>query len=825
MPYAKLVSDHRLTLSFLFWPFVNNNSNVHFFLLLFRASAELDDTNMEVEQTFHCKKVKRAQESKGLSISVATAPSQSTIVVSPKPKSTTQMSPSSVLMRPPTYHNHMQSRATDLSVNSSDTGDIDSNAGSSNNISNDHSANGSNKRGTTGTPARTKKLRFLKHASVAGMNETKVDDITTDIIIPRERVISICNLDKDALDDYLNEGDNSQEQEAELLQYFQPNETEKPTNAEATTVTSSTTTTTTTTTSAPVSSATLSTTTSVVASSEQSILSPSGPYPLLENYQLYQQTGQVVQTHLPDGISAMQPRQRKQDQISELRQYLQQNLHQPHASDTLTGVSDVPAFSNEVHPIPTSSASSNLMPNVIRSPPQQTIGHIGSISVTSTSNSTSKRKLNENVQQVPQPQQPTPPQLLRSVSASATVGIAQLQSPNSRRKNFSFVPISPGPQSPRPFVHHTTSNVISSGSNLIIASHTSNAPVTSNTQPHSPFVSPRVTPAIRKPINKDLMSCLTSLQSDPMIGSYKTAFSKPNSVRSDISASAPVSPSITPHHFNFQTSIMYGTGISTSNQSQQQTNSHQHQATCAVSGMCPILESRSQSVPLHCQSPAFNNNTDTNTAYSSTCNSIAQTPVPSEFADFSDENILNILAESSAEQNIKLEVNDIPDLIEADLGASMLNVRNHLNLSRSVPSTPLPIRHYGSHTLSTLNTSNVGHLTLVGTVGNSKADYDISKSVPTTPGRNCTPFRYSPEHHRDFLINGNTIETINKGNHFFPTSQPQAQPSSSQQLQQQNSHTTVSSSSSLPPNEMDDLSNYSDVNDPIIDGSDLLHNL
>lgn len=764
---------------------------------------------MEVEQTFHCKKVKRAQESKGLSISVSTAPPQSSVVVPPKPRSATQMSPSSALMRPPTYHNHMQSRATDLSVNSADTTDIDSSTGTSGG-----GEQTSNKRGTTGTPARTKKLRFLKHASVAGMNETKVDDITTDIIIPRERVISICNLDKDALDDYLNEGDNSQEQEAELLQYFQPNESEKPSAADTTAVVSSTT-------SAPVtvSSAIVSTATSVASADAMSV--PSGPYPVLENYQLYQQPGQVVQTHLAGAIPTMQPRPRKQDQISELRQYLQQNLHPPQSNDSMAGVGDVPSFSNEGHAISSSSAS-NLHPSVITPSQQQAIGHMGNVSATSTNNVASKRKLNECVQS--QGQQPTPPQLMRSVSASASVGIAPLQSPNSRRKNFSFVPISPGPQSPRSFVHHSANSVISGGNNLAVVS---NAPVSANIQPHSPFVSPRVTPAIRKPINKDLMSCLNSLQSDPLIGSYKTAFSKPNSARSDISASAPVSPSITPHHFNFQSSIMYGTGITSSNQTQMQQNPHQHQATCAVSGMCPILESRSQSVPLHCQSPAFNNTTDTNTAYSSACNSIAQTPVPSEFADFSDENLLNSLfiAESSNEQNIKLEANDIPDLIETSLDTSMLNARTHMNMSRSVPSTPLPIRGYTSHhTLPPLNTSTGGSMTMVGG-GNSKGDFDISKSVPTTPGRNCTPFRYSPEHHRDFLINGNTIETINKGNQFFPTSQPQAQPNTSQQLQQQNSHSTVSSSTSIPPNEMDDLSNYSDVNDPIIDGSDLLHNL
>lgn len=39
---------------------------------------------------------------------------------------------------------------------------------------------------------RSKKFRFLKNiASLSALNETKVDDITTDIIIPRERVIRL----------------------------------------------------------------------------------------------------------------------------------------------------------------------------------------------------------------------------------------------------------------------------------------------------------------------------------------------------------------------------------------------------------------------------------------------------------------------------------------------------------------------------------------------------------------------------------------------------------------------------------------------------------
>lgn len=56
-------------------------------------------------------------------------------------------------------------------------------------------------------------------------------------ILNRERVISICNIGKHDLDDYLNEG-NSQEHEEELLQYFhhqRANQSDAPENASSTT--------------------------------------------------------------------------------------------------------------------------------------------------------------------------------------------------------------------------------------------------------------------------------------------------------------------------------------------------------------------------------------------------------------------------------------------------------------------------------------------------------------------------------------------------------------------------------------------------------------
>lgn len=336
-------------------------------------------------------------------------------------------------------------------------------------------------------------------------------------------------------------------------------------------------------------------------------------------------------------------------------------------------------------------------------------------------------------------------------------------------------------------------------------------------------MSPRRSPAVRKLVNKDLSNCLKSLQ-DPSITTFDATF------KNEISASAPASPSITPHHFQFNTTIMnpYNATANTtptSSNQPQQPHQHQHQASCSISGMCPVLE-RSQSVPLHCQSPAFNAPVS-NTAYNSVCNSVAQTPVPSEFADFSEDNFLDMLTESSNDHQIKVEANDMPTQLPSDC------IRSHI--SRSVPSTPLPI-HGFSH-LNPLH--NFGNVSSTGpTLSSSllmssltKHAIDNSKSVPTTPiamiGNNATPFRYSPDHHRDFLINGNTIDAAKGSNQFYSS-----QPNTSSSTQSQTSaaqHPSVSSTQSqvlltTSTQPIEDLPNYT-VNDPIIEDSQLMNNL
>ncbi|XP_055302540.1 uncharacterized protein LOC129568541 isoform X2 [Sitodiplosis mosellana] len=757
---------------------------------------EIDDAS-DIEHTVYCKKVRRAQEEKGLSVSL-TSPKMSQ--QSPEMKTST-LSPASLLMRPP-----LCEAPTDLSVNSNEMANVN-NSDIRNDSPNSNMLQIPNKRTTANTMGRLKKLRFIKHASVAGMNETKVDDIATDIIIPRERVVSICNMDKDALDDYLNEScGDSQEQEAELLQYFQTTsgQYKNTQNTSTDTVASSHT-------------ATITTNSNTIPITNA--------YPLLENYQLHQNAPNESGVLVADNPQMTSPLTsssnqvpRKQDQINELRQYLQQNLHHPPViqSSTLKNAEERSVtsssqlnFSNEFHvdwkdpETAMHSASSSL--TALSLPYQQAsqdhLTEDTSTNVT-TINATDKKHLSIAATHAP---------IMRSVRASSAIIQSQAQqSPNSRSKTFNFVPISPGPQSPRVIPHHLPQQ-----SNI----HT----ISRNT-----FLSPRRSPAVRKLVNKDLSNCLKSLQ-DPSISTFDTTF------KTEISASAPASPSITPHHFQFNTTIMNPYSNASSNTATTSSNQpqipHQHQASCSISGMCPVLE-RSQSVPLHCQSPAFNAPVSS-TAYNSVCNSVAQTPVPSEFADFTEDNFLEMLAESSNDHQIKVEANDVPSQLHGDCIRSQI--------SRSVPSTPLPI-----HGFNHLNPLNIfGNVTSTGIASGttlsssllmsslSKHTVDNSKSVPTTPiamigNNNATPFRYSPDHHRDFLINGNTVDTAKGPNQFYP-SQPNTS-SSSQSQRNAPQHPSVSSTQSqvllaTSTQPIEDLPNYSDVNDPIIEDSHLMNNL
>lgn len=212
---------------------------------------------------------------------------------------------------------------------------------------------------------------------------------------------------------------------------------------------------------------------------------------------------------------------------------------------------------------------------------------------------------------------------------------------------------------------------------------------------------------------------------------------------------------------------------------------------------------------------------------------------------------------ADTDQNIKMEANDIPELLDAEINAASNSLHTHMLsdamnmrgggqqsahhlMSRSVPSTPLPLLQYINHNSNNNNNNNSHssgpaggngacgrgnshHLTLV----TSHKSFDISKSVPTTPIGHAsgTPFRYSPEQNRDFLINGNSVELKTNSYMLHPPTETQHTMNNNTNNNHNNNLQTQSGNIGLTTNELEDLSNYGDVNDPIIDGSDLLDSL
>lgn len=512
--------------------------------------------------------------------------------------------------------------------------------------------------------------------------------VPSDFMIPRERVISICNLDKDALDDYLNDGDNSQEQEAELLQIFQPDaESDKSNGGE-----------------------------------DLGIVQTS--IPLLENYQLFSGDNKVDKKLEQNG---------GQDKISQLRSYLQQNLNN-------SGMNKINDFDSSVIKSGPNSTGLSIYNNSASASLTMLSQRHGV--VTSDNNRSVKRKITTNsVNSVP-------------------------QSPNTRRRNYSFVPISAGTQSPNINQKNVDGNL---------------------------FVSPRATSVVKRATTQRSLGGLQSLSCFNLNNRNPEHISR--DIKTEVS-SAPPSPSMIQNfRYSNQTNYQFpSTNISQQIQSQSLSDYP--------------MESRSQSVPLHCRtSPAFNNNNYEYSGYSSQCSSIAPTPVPPEFNDFTNPLLLDILSVSSNQPVVKIESNFIPSLLDTDstnspsVGMTEIlpefNQRSNYNtMSRSVPSTPLPIHGYSNPTNN--NSSN-------------KMFDIVSKSVPTTPNSvSCNPFRYSPETNRDFLINGNTIEP-GKLTSFFNS-------------QQQNQPNSVVEKDLTITDGIDDLSNFDDVSDSIL-GGDLLNNL
>ncbi|KAG4076382.1 hypothetical protein HA402_005825 [Bradysia odoriphaga] len=441
-------------------------------------------------------------------------------------------------------------------------------------------------------------------------------DESSDLIIPRERVISICTLDKDALDSYLIEGENSQDQEAELMEYFQSEEANNvPTAGKKQTT------------------------------------------PILENYQLYNNDLKVNRKISFDDNNK---------QIFELRSYLQQNF----------------------------DSTKNLAK---KKPGNPLNTHLKYTTAPTTVQRNAKSKRGSK----------------SSTKSQSFVQSNFVQNANARCQKYSFVPISPGPQSP------VQSRAFNFNNNNTITS--------------SPFVSPGITP---KPRQLQNYSYTPSHSVDQF--ELNGTFSKPFQLKEEISASAPTSPqSLKANAFQFfpEKNQFFG--------NDRFSMAYQSNATVSAS----LCENRSQSVPVDRLFPQKYNH------YSST----SQTPIPPDYIDFGNHDhyfgtVSNHLIDN---KNIKPLRFNAPNHVNELAGDLNFQFKHHINpTSRSVPSTPQPCHQRYQYRDVEIS---------------SFKPFDMSKSVPTTPITTC-PFRYSPELNRDFLINGNTVDLDSLGPLYKDTS-------------------------------------------------------
>ena len=410
---------------------------------------------------------------------------------------------------------------------------------------------------------------------------------------------------------------------------------------------------------------------------EEDLGPPSTSVPILENYHLFSEARKEAKNN---------------EKISQLRSMLEQNIQSSNQNQQNSQNS-----MNQQH-LQGESTIKNLLLN--KSPSSSSDMNLYAGSASASLALMSQRH---------NPQIPPTQNQVKSFSNGANVP----QSPNTRRKNFSFVPIPQNTQGSQ------NSRVKNLNMNPVFKTDQKCPNV-------SPFVSPRATPSFRRSTGSTMASHsnLTLLQ----VPSNSHSFSHSQDFKVE-PVSAPPSPSMTQNfHLGSQ-----------SNHSSFQFQPLNHlDPNMAYSG-----ESRSQSVPP--------NNNPYNVDFASMCSSMNPTPVPSEYADFSDSNILDIFINDTPPA-IKMEdTGMLYDMMDQSSDVSSTMGMNNNFLSRSVPTTPLPYHH-------TYNGST-----------NNNCSLQNGKSVPGTPMNHTNPFRYSPDlqHARDILINGlthNNNNNINNNN-------------------------------------------------------------
>ncbi|XP_017470082.1 PREDICTED: uncharacterized protein LOC108361831 [Rhagoletis zephyria] len=717
-------------------------------------------------------------------------------------------------------------------------------------------------------------------------------DLPANLGLPRERVISICNMDKHELDDYFVAGEVEEEpedQDTELLQYFQTRDAEEKLNSLDAVKSNR----------HPTAPTQAATTTPQAAPNTPTTVASTVPPLVTKSLQQTaksfgrQQSAQAVAT---DGYGCA-------TQVSNSGFTAAAGQRKQQTAIIGSPVSK-PCPTMKTMAVGSASASLTIMSQKHQQQHQQQQLHSQNSKSVMQQALTTKTHNNSNSHK-------------RKISLSGTtLNAAEVM---ASRKNCIFFPISPNSNTGSSG-SNTNKSIVSSANNpkfngssvtLYPASTLNSSNGSGNSggsNACSFFVSPgqsahRVRPKPAFALGKQ--HSLDNDSSDPMIGASRRRRSYANLVMSGgnnslmppTSASAPPSPSVLQQQQQQQQ--FYGTPFcsgdmgqhSNSRSSNVQMNSNiavnatdllaaeQNSldldmfSAAAARAMdygelaldeltTPLNEmQRSQSVPLsqlqRIHSPAFSRSFQA--APYSACTSVAQTPVPHEFADS-----LTLFSENSCSQNsggaganitgknnaqttavklldeeaallatdtaAMLDNLDVAEMFPADflrmkfpsnvqgnattttcssagsssgysssactafgsaalisgggVGGTCLLSSTGNSMSRSVPSTPLPHQQqspfasyfYGSRrrfeeeahlspSLTTSGNTMGGTFTTTvfkygnngsGSIGGANNNYDMSRSMPTTP--TATPrFRYSPtEFTREFLSNGNT---------------------------------------------------------------------
>lgn len=658
-------------------------------------------------------------------------------------------------------------------------------------------------------------------------------DLPENLGLPRERVISICNMDKHELDDYFLpvEEENSEDQETELLQYFQMGDAEekltKNSSSDAKRNSYST---------VPIqmmSSQLTSTTLSVTMSSGVQLTTAPITTTTTTSAAAARQMLTMIQANRRgggdsslngDNNSCKSTKQLSQQAINYLKSthLSSSSLNHHRAESNKQQLSSKPATTSAV-----GTASASLEQITQHKHQQQNLLQNQTRTQTIT---TTVMSQGQNLQQTPQP--PTKVSYKRKINLNTTSSSSDI---TAARKNYSFLPISPN--------INTTSNTSSyAGSTNATGSH-NNAGF---------FASPGFNRLLTK---QQSLDCESS--SDPMIGATRRRRPFMSTVTS---ASAPPSPSVLKqqqeqHIFALSHNILLDQWSSSNNSSTYHNNSVANHSNAAVlvdqnsldldlfgeaaavassatstcgsllsgngggrrhinnnSNNCGTISSfaennivnnndsiindftqRSRSVPLsqlqRSHSPSFNRafhmttgGGSSSTAYSA-CNSLAQTPVPSEFIDS-----VTMLSENScSQQSASMKLEEVGNMVGSDSTALLdeVDVSDILSSpdfvtkfsnivqtggagAKTSCSSAGSSSGYSSTGQFSLSLSSYGSNSGGVTGGAISSSASVSRSVPSTP---------LPHHNAPNLLSngsnsyrrrfGNSVQPLNNSGGLF----------------------------------------------------------